>query len=173
MGSECRTAVNDEHPLQRALKDAYMSRGQLYVSFYRAIAKRYGGDVAKSILKEAIYEWGAGLASGVAPCAPANFAGLDDVFFNSPDGGEMFQPRIGKPGDQGVDAHFLACPLKEAWIAAGLSDDEIAMFCDIASSADYGTLEAAGFDISITTWTPGAEGCCALKIRRRADASVR
>jgi hypothetical protein len=160
--------VTDDNHLERALKDAYMSRGQLYVSFYRAIEKRYGGEVAKTILKEAIYEWGAGLAGGVSACAPANFAGLTDVFFNSPDGGEMFQPRIGKPDHLGVDAHFLACPLKEAWIAAGLSDGEIAMFCDIASAADYGTLEAAGFDVSIETWKTGSAGCCALKVRRRA-----
>ena len=170
MGTQCQAAVRDGHPLQRALKDAYMSRGQLYVSFYRAIEKRYGGDVAKTILKEAIYEWGAGLAGGVSPCAPANFAGLNDAFFDSPDACEMFQPRIGKPDHLGVDAHFLACPLKEAWLAAGLSDGEVAMFCDIASSADYGTLEAAGFDISITTWKPGAEGCCALKVRQRIGA---
>lgn len=157
----------DGHPLQQALKDAYMSRGQLYVAFYRAIAKHYGDAAARSIMKEAIYDWGAGLATGVAPCAPANFTGLTDVFFNSPDGGEMFCPDIGSPGQHGIDAHFLACPLKEAWVAAGLSDDEVAMFCDIASAADYGTLEAAGFDISITTWTPGSVGCCALKVRRR------
>jgi len=168
MATEPQTPVERDDPLQRALKDAYMSRGQLYVTFYRAIAKRYGADVAKTILKEAIYEWGAGLAGGVSPCAPANFAGLSDVFFNSPDGGEMFQPRIGAFDREGVDVHFLACPLKEAWVAAGLSDGEVAMFCDIASAADYGTLEAAGFTISIETWKPGSEGCCALKVRRRA-----
>jgi hypothetical protein len=157
----------DGHPLQRALKDAYMSRGQLYVAFYRAIARRHGGEAAREILKEAIYDWGSGLAAGVSPCAPANFAGLNDAFFSSPDGGEMFQPRIGVPDQHGVDAHFLSCPLKEAWIAAGLSDGEVAMFCDIASSADYGTLEAAGFAISIETWKPGLEGCCSLKVRQR------
>ena len=139
-----------------------------HITFYRAIAKRYGDGVAKTILKEAIYEWGAGLAGGVSLCAPANFAGLSDAFFNSPDGGEMFQPSIGSADNEGVDAHFLACPLKEAWIAAGLSDGEVAMFCDIASAADYGTLETAGFAISIKTWTPGSEGCCSLKVRRRA-----
>lgn len=168
MATEPRAPVRDGDLLQQALKDAYMSRGQLYVTFYRAIAKRYGDNAAREILKEAIYAWGAGLAGGVSPCAPANFAALNDVFFNSPDGGEMFRPRIGASDHAGVDAHFLACPLKEAWIAAGLSDGEVAMFCDIASAADYGTLEAAGFAISIETWKPGSEGCCALKVRRRA-----
>lgn len=168
MTTASEAPVRNGDLLQQALKDAYMSRGQLYVTFYRAIAKRYGGEVAREILKEAIYEWGAGLAAGVAPCAPGNFAGLTEVFFNSPDGGDMFRPQIGAADHYGVDAHFLACPLKEAWIAAGLSGEEIAMFCDIASAADYGTLEAAGFDISIETWKPGAEGCCALKVRRRA-----
>lgn len=172
MATEPQAAERNGHPLQQALKDAYMSRGQLYVTFYRTIAKRYGDNAAREILKEAIYEWGAGLAGGVSPCAPANFSGLNDVFFNSPDGGEMFRPRVGAPDDEGVDAHFLACPLKEAWIAAGLSDGEVAMFCDIASAADYGTLEAAGFAISIETWKPGAEGCCSLKVRQRNKAEL-
>ena len=170
MTTASEAPVKNRDLLQQALKEAYMSRGQLYVTFYRAIAKRYGGSAAQEILKEAIYEWGAGLATGVAPCAPDDFAGLTNVFFNSPDGGEMFRPQVEAPDENGVDAHFLACPLKESWIAAGLSGEEIAMFCDIASAADYGTLEAAGFDISIETWKPGAEGCCALKVRRRVQS---
>jgi hypothetical protein len=60
---------------------------------------------------------------------------------------------------------FKTCPLRSGWIEAGIAEDEIALFCELAARGDYGTLEAAGFSIEIKTWTPGAEGCCQLKIR--------
>jgi hypothetical protein len=157
--------------LQQALKDANKSRAMLYVSLYRAIAKRHGADEAKALLKEAIYDWGTTLAAEVARCAPANFDGLNGAFFTQPDGGTMFSPRVQNRTADSIDAHFRTCPLKEAWVEAGLSESEVAMFCDIASAADYGTLEAGGFDVSITTWKPGAEGCCFLAISRAAQAA--
>lgn len=150
--------------LHRALKDANKSRAQLYVAVYRAAEKRLGAEAAAAMLKEAVYEWGTGMAGGAAGCAPSDFAGLSEAFFNQPDGGAMFQPRIERCDSLGVETHFLACPLKEAWVEMGLADEDIALFCDIASAADYGTLEAAGFGIEIETWQPGREGCCRLKI---------
>ena len=154
--------------LQQALKDANKSRAMLYVSLYRTLAKRFGAEDAKAILKDAIYDWGTTLASDVARCAPADFDGLNDAFFTQPDGGGMFSPHLRNRTADSIDAHFRTCPLKEAWVESGLSEAEVAMFCDIASAADYGTLEAGGFAVSITTWKPGSEGCCLLAIRRAA-----
>jgi hypothetical protein len=62
---------------------------------------------------------------------------------------------------------MMSCPLKQAWQAAGLPDAEIALLCNVASEADHGTMEAAGFRLDIKTWQPGAAGCCLLRIRRR------
>jgi hypothetical protein len=45
-------------------------------------------------------------------------------------------------------------------------------FCEMASQADYGALEAAGFWVTIETWKPGCKGCCSLKIRRIAPNLV-
>ena len=48
---------------------------------------------------------------------------------------------------------------------AGLSDDEVALMCEIASVVDAGTFESAGFTFSIDTWHPGGDCCCHLHIR--------
>ncbi len=42
---------------------------------------------------------------------------------------------------------------------AGLSDDNVSLFCSMAACADYGALEAARFKVDIATWKPGQEGC--------------
>ena len=51
-----------------------------------------------------------------------------------------------------------------------MEEDDLALFCQMAAQADYGTLEAAGFSVDIKTWTPGSPGCCVLKIRPGKDA---
>jgi hypothetical protein len=66
---------------------------------------------------------------------------------------------------QALDIKFHACPLKEAWQAAGLPDERIATLCRIAGVVDNGTFEAAGFAFSAETWQPGEDGCCFLHIR--------
>ena len=67
--------------------------------------------------------------------------------------------------DEGLDIKFRACPLKEAWQAAGLPEERIATLCRIAGVVDNGTFEAAGFAFSAATWQPGDDGCCLLHIR--------
>jgi hypothetical protein len=57
------------------------------------------------------------------------------------------------------------CPLKDAWLAAGLPEERVATLCHIASALDEGTFEAAGFRYEIATWRPGTAGCCRIAIR--------
>ena len=65
----------------------------------------------------------------------------------------------------GLDIKFHACPLKEAWLEAGMSEAKVAKLCHIAGVVDNGTFEAAGFAFSADTWQPGDEGCCFLHVR--------
>ena len=69
--------------------------------------------------------------------------------------------------DAGLDVQMTKCPLEDAWAAAGLEGDQIALRCEIAAEADYGALEAAGFKVSIDTWQQGKSGCCVLHIRKK------
>ena len=81
------------------------------------------------------------------------------------DDGNMFQPEIARSDAEGLDVKFHACPLRDAWLEAGLPDEDVATLCRIASRVDDGTFEAAGFRFSADTWQPGGEGCCHLHIR--------
>lgn len=154
--------------LWTALNDANKARARVYVEFFRAIEKRLGRDAAVEICREAIYRWGEGLAGDLGTHLPSDFEGLCRNFAYPPDNGAMFSPRVDRCSDEGLDVQFETCPLKTGWIEAGLSDDEVALFCSMAACADYGTLEKAGYAVTIDTWTPGETGCCKLRIRRPA-----
>jgi hypothetical protein len=150
-----------------ALVESNKSRARIYLEFYRSIERRFGQTVAIEICKEAIYNWGRDLAAGLQAHVPDDFEGLARSFAFAPDGGAMFQPRIDRCDKEGLDVQFETCPLKAAWLDLGMSEAEVALFCQMASAADYGTLEAAGFSVGIETWQPGKTGCCTLRIRPR------
>jgi hypothetical protein len=100
------------------------------------------------------------------PFRPSDFAGLRDAFLDFvPDEGRLFRPEVGRCDAEGLDIKFHACPLKEAWHAAGLVPEKIATLCRIAGVVDDVTFEAAGFAFAADTWRPGEEGCCFLHIR--------
>ncbi len=149
----------------QALNESNKARARVYVEFYRSIESRFGPAIAVEICREAIYRWGEGLAGDLARHLPSDFAGLCKSFAYPPDDGGMFTPRVERCDAHGLDVQFETCPLKSGWIEAGLSEQEVAQFCGIAASADYGTLEKAGYAVDIETWKPGQSGCCTLRIR--------
>jgi hypothetical protein len=163
-------AMQDQQrdPLWTALNDANKARARVYVEFLRSIEKRFGRDTAIEICREAIYRWGEGLAGDLGKHLPSDFAGLCRRFAYPPDNGAMFTPRVDRCDASGLDVQFETCPLKTGWLEAGLAEDEVALFCDMAASADYGTLEKAGYAVEIETWKHGQPGCCTLRIRSRA-----
>lgn len=160
----------DSSAMWDALNQANKARALVYVEFFRAMERRFGRDTAVEVTKEAIYNWGRTLAGGLELYLPADFEGLCSSFAYAPDGGAMFTPDVIACSDQGLDVQFKTCPLRTGWLEAGMEEDELALFCQMAAQADYGTLEAAGFSVDIKTWTPGSPGCCVLKIRPGKDA---
>ena len=58
-----------------------------------------------------------------------------------------------------------SCPLKQAWLDAGLAEEEVAALCRVAAQVDSGLFEAAGFRFHAETYRPGGEGCCFLHVR--------
>ena len=77
----------------------------------------------------------------------------------------MFRLEVFRDDADGLDIKHHACPLRDAWQEAGLSAEDVATLCRIASRIDDGTFEAAGFQFWADTWQPGGEGCCLLHIR--------
>jgi L-2-amino-thiazoline-4-carboxylic acid hydrolase len=158
--------------LWNALQDANKNRARVYFEFFRVVEGRYGRAAAVDICKEAIRNWGRGQADELKAQLANDFLGLSRSFVFAPDGGAMFRPRVDRCDGEGLDVQFEACPLKSAWLEAGMAETDVALFCEMASQADYGALEAAGFWVTIETWKPGCKGCCSLKIRRIAPNLV-
>ena len=156
----------DVAELRRQLKEAHMSRALVYAAFYDSLSDRIGADEAEAVMKDAIYKRGLEIGKRFAQYGPADLQGLKDAFLDFvPDQGRLFQPEVTRADADALDIKFHACPLKEAWTAAGCPPERIATLCRIAGVVDNGTFEAAGFAFSAETWQPGAEGCCFLHIR--------
>jgi hypothetical protein len=76
----------------------------------------------------------------------------------------VFAPEVVRCDAAGLDVKFHRCPLKEAWLGAGLPEAEVAALCRVAAEVDRGLFEAAGFRFHADTYRPGAEGCCFLHV---------
>jgi hypothetical protein len=143
-----------------------MSRAMVYAAFHDELVARVGSEVAEEVMQAAIYKRGLEIGRRFSKFGPSDIEGLRDAFLDFvPDKGRLFQPEVRRCDASGLDIKFHACPLKEAWQAAGLSDERIATLCRIAGVVDNGTFEAAGFAFSAETWRPGDKGCCLLHIR--------
>jgi hypothetical protein len=165
-GEEDEPMTAEEQDLRRQLKEAHMSRAMVYAAFYEALAERFDAEVAEEVMKRAIYRRGREIGRRFAEFGPSDLGGLCDAFLDFvPDRGGLFRPEVRRSDDAALDIKVHACPLKEAWQAAGLADERIATLCRIAGVVDNGTFEAAGFAFSAETWRPGDEGCCFLHIR--------
>jgi hypothetical protein len=158
--------MSEEADLRRQLKEAHMSRAMVYAAFYDELCKQVGEVRAEEVMTAAIYRRGLEIGKRFAQFGPADIDGLRAAFLDFvPDKGRLFQPEVKRADASGLDIKFHACPLKEAWTAAGYEPERIATFCRIAGVVDNGTFEAAGFAFSAETWQPGDQGCCFLHIR--------
>jgi hypothetical protein len=60
------------------------------------------------------------------------------------------------------------CPLKDAWIEAGVAEERLATLCRIAGAFDRGLFEATGVRFANVTWTPAhGPGCCHIALTNR------
>ena len=158
--------AREEQDLRRQLKEAHMSRALVYAAFHDELCARFGAEAAAEVMTAAIYRRGLAIGQRFARYGPADLEGLRDAFLEFvPDKGRLFQPEVKRCDADGLDIKFHACPLKEAWQAAGIEPEKIATLCKIAGVVDNGTFEAAGFAFRADTWQPGDEGCCFLHIR--------
>ncbi len=143
------------------------NRALLYLEIYDVLAGEFGAAKAEQLLAKAIYRRGCSAGKPFGKFAPADLAGLKAAFLNSvPGGEELFKPEVLRSDAERLEIQLHGCPLKDAWREAGLAEEKIATLCRIAGAVDKGLFEGAGFAFENRTWTPGAEGCCFLSIRR-------
>ena len=72
----------------------------------------------------------------------------------SPDGGLMYPTDVER-GDDRIAFRVKRCPLKDAWVEAGVGDERLATLCRVAVAFDRGLFEATGVRFDNITWTPG------------------
>ncbi len=155
-----------EEQLRQELYESYKNRALLYYLIFDEMRREVGEEKAEAIMKRAIYARGVQKSKKYAPYAPDDLEGLKEAFVGGiADEGRMFQPEVIRCDPEGLDIKFHACPLRDAWMEAGLPDEEVATICRIAAQVDNGTFEGAGFRFSADTWQPGGDGCCYLHIR--------
>ncbi len=153
-----------EKDLEAELRAANANRAILYYLFFDELRKAVGEEQATTILKAAIYRRGAEMAEPIARFAPDRIRELGAYHLaHSAGGGRIFNPEIGRLDEEGFEVLNTTCPLKEAWQAYGLSEEDVAKLCEIAAAVDYGKFEGAGFRFECDTWKPGKRGCCTLK----------
>jgi predicted ArsR family transcriptional regulator len=169
--SELQTLRERVAFLEDQLLAAHQGRGLVYAALFDELARRFGEAEAEAIMKAAIYRRGAEVGRRFAAFAPADLEGLCRAFLDFvPDRGRLFEPEVRRCDREELEIHMHRCPLKEAWLAAGIPEERVATLCRIAGHVDDGTFEAAGFGFAATTWRPGREGCCTLRVRPGPDA---
>ena len=148
--------------------DAIKERGTIYLSVFRELSKRYGETEAISVMRDASHAHGVTVGEKMAHLAPRDFAGMAKCCVMAPDDGATFKPDVRRLDETGLEAKMMACPLKDAWVEAGCSDEEVCTLLHCASAYDQAVLETAGFDYELELWSPGKEGCCTTKITEKS-----
>ena len=97
-----------------------------------------------------------------ARCAtPEDLNNFNTVFLFE-DGRKNFEIDVVDVDHDNLKAEFHYCALVSAWKKLGLSDEKIALFCDIAMDGDRGIAESMGITLDISDTI--AKGCKTCKL---------
>ena len=147
--------------------DAIKERGTVYLEVFRELENRYGETEAISVMRSVSHSHGVKVGEKMAHLAPRDFEGICKCWVLAPDDGITFKPDIRQLDGEGIEVKMMACPIKDAWVDAGCSDEEICTLLYCASAYDRAALETAGFECELELWSPGKKGCCLTKISER------
>ena len=149
------------------LCDAIKERGVIYLAVFRVLSERYGEAQAISVMRAASRRHGKTVGKTLVHLGPRDFAGMAEHWAKAPDDGAVFSPDIRRLDKAGLEVKMMTCPLKDAWLEAGCSDDEVCTLLHCASAYDEAVLETAGFDYELELWSPGKEGCCLTRLTEK------
>ncbi|MGO4834215.1 L-2-amino-thiazoline-4-carboxylic acid hydrolase [Rhizobiaceae sp. 2RAB30] len=155
--------------LSRELDGAFRNRADLYRLFYDELEAALGPEEAEALMIRAVEKRGREVAAlAFAGFGPNDARALGEAFLAaSPDGGRMYPTDVERD-DRHIAFRVRRCPLKDAWVDAGLDDERLATLCRIAGAFDRGLFEATGVRFENVTWTPGhGSGCCHIRLTDR------
>lgn len=155
-----------EEILRRELEDAFRNRAHLYRLMLDELSAELGPAKAEKLLTRVVERRGREMAETLFAGTERRAERIGGRFLEvSPDGGRMYPYDLERLPD-GMTIHVRRCPLKDAWIEAGLEGDRVAALCRIAGAFDKGLFEAAGVRFRNETWTPArGGGCCRIMLR--------
>jgi hypothetical protein len=128
-------------PTNKLLYDAIKDRGTAYLMVFRELKARYGEDEAKDVMRSASRAHGLHVGKSLAGCAPRDFECMAKGFAKSPDDVSVFCPDIRRLDSTCLEVKMMACPIKDAWVEAGCSEEEVVTLLYCASALDEATLE--------------------------------
>lgn len=169
------TGTTPENPAARAeslhaqLDGAFKNRADLYRVFYEELAATLGEAEAEAVMTRAIEKRGQEVArAAFARFGPNDAVALGEAFLAvSPDGGRLYPTEVERT-EASILFKVKRCPLKDAWVEAGVPEERLATLCRIAGAFDRGLFETPGVTFRNTTWTPGhGSGCCHIHLADR------
>jgi len=158
-----------EDKLRRELEEAFRARAHLYRLLHDELVTALGVDQGEAIMARTIERLGREVGEAhYQPLGPDAHAVGEAFLKASPAGGLMYPTEVERH-DDGIDIRVERCPLKDAWIGAGLSPARVAALCRIAGAFDKGLFEAAGIGFANETWSASrGGGCCHIFLRNEA-----
>jgi hypothetical protein len=155
--------------LSRELDAAFRNRADLYRLFYDELEATLGPDEAEALMVRVIERRGREVAALAFPgFGPNDARAIGEAFLAaSPDGGRMYPTDVERDESR-IAFRVRRCPLKDAWVEAGMVGERLATLCRIAGAFDRGLFEATGVRFENVTWTPGhGPGCCHIRLTDR------
>ncbi|MGL4637867.1 MAG: L-2-amino-thiazoline-4-carboxylic acid hydrolase [Beijerinckiaceae bacterium] len=158
----------DAPTLRRELIEAFKGRAHMYRLVLEVLTERHGAEDAQAALGEACHRRGVEVAPLLFKDCPPEPEAVGRRFLSfSPDGGDLY-PHDAEATQDAFKIRVHACPLKQAWIEAGLPPEGVARLCQIAGEFDRGLFEAAGVGFSNSTWSEARpEGCCHITLTQK------
>jgi len=147
---------------------SFENRALMYAYLYEELSDELGEDRATELMRRAIHRRGLEVGRAYRPAAVAeDMEEIGRIFCEgSPCEGALFEPGIELEGEDHVILRMTACPLVDAWRAAGIDPVDVDHLCHIASAVDEGTFEGAGLELTFhdRLACPGSERCL-LEVR--------
>lgn len=157
---------------QAETRAAFENRALMYAYLYEELADELGDERATELMKRSIHRRGLEVGRKYRPAAHArDLSEVARIFCEgSPCAGELFEPGIEEEDEERIVLRMTACPLLDAWRAAGLGPEELDHMCAIAAAVDEGTFEGAGLELTFLD-RMGCSGSerCLLELRLPAE----
>lgn len=155
--------------LATELELAFRNRADLYRLFLDELTAEFGAGHAEELMIRTIEKRGREVAEAAfSSFGPNDARAIGEAFLAvSPDEGRMYPTDVER-SDRHIAFKVRRCPLKDAWVAAGVSEEKLTTLCRIAGAFDRGLFETTGVRFDNVTWTPGhGPGCCHITLTNK------